>query len=488
MAVYYPTTAVPFGSMQLPDLRDPVLAGMSTVEAAGSAADQYRTLADALEKASEDLRAVMNTSQGAHEGEAAAASRHYVMRLAAVGDLGAAQSRISMDALFDGLSYYTRARDDMQALADTSHLVDPKTNGPVVTSAQQLEEMRLLAVEAARRYESNANWALQRSFQSYEPEPIAPPGAIGGGPGGGAGLGGVGGSGVTGPGGGASAAGAETGVAASESVGPGAGAGSVGIGAGAGATGGIGAQGIPPAGPAGGAGAGAAGAAGGGAPGLVGPGGVGSSAAGPGRSGSGGTGRGGAGAGGIGSGGGRGGAVGGTGGSGPGPAALRPASEDPDVGRHGGRAAGAGQGRYPGLDRAAGARPSSGWVPGTPWSSRPGADGSGAWGSGGGAGGGVGGGYAGRPGEEPHGGQGHRGGTPTAGPGATGGSPPGRGPAGAHGYGGTPMMGAGGAGQQGETHTRPSWLLEDDPEAFWFRGMPEYGPAVIGGDDDRPGY
>ncbi len=50
------------------------------------------------------------------------------------------------------------------------------------------------------------------------------------------------------------------------------------------------------------------------------------------------------------------------------------------------------------------------------------------------------------------------------------------------------MMGGGGAGNQGETHTRPSWLLEDDPEAFWFKGMPDFGPAVIGGDDDRPSY
>ena len=45
-----------------------------------------------------------------------------------------------------------------------------------------------------------------------------------------------------------------------------------------------------------------------------------------------------------------------------------------------------------------------------------------------------------------------------------------------------PMAGAG-RGQESE-HTRPSWLLEDDPQAFWFSGIPEHTPGVIGGEGD----
>ncbi len=208
MAEYYPTTAVPFDGMPLPALRDPVLAGMSTVGDVGFVADEYRSLSDILEKASEDLRAAMDASQGAHDGEAAAAARHYVMRIAAMGELGAAQACISMDSLQQGISYYARARDDMAAIprfTDDGSL--DAVRGPRIMRLE--EEHRVLAVEAAQRYESNTNWTMQRQFQPYEPEQIAPPGAIGGGTGGGGGgIGGAGGAGVTGPAGGASAAGA----------------------------------------------------------------------------------------------------------------------------------------------------------------------------------------------------------------------------------------------------------------------------------------
>ncbi len=95
------------------------------------------------------------------------------------------------------------------------------------------------------------------------------------------------------------------------------------------------------------------------------------------------------------------------------------------------------------------------------------------------------GGYAGRAGEDPHANQGNRP-SPITGPGsAAAATAAGRGPGGPGGYGGAPMMGAGGAGGQEQVHTRPWWLLEDDPEAFWFTGIPEYGPPVIGGDGDH---
>ncbi|MGE3257990.1 MAG: hypothetical protein AB7J25_30640, partial [Pseudonocardia sp.] len=55
----------------------------------------------------------------------------------------------------------------------------------------------------------------------------------------------------------------------------------------------------------------------------------------------------------------------------------------------------------------------------------------------------------------------------TAGPGS--GPPAGR--PGTTGFGGVPFAGAG-VGRDGESHARPSWLLQDDPEAVWFAGLP----------------
>jgi hypothetical protein len=40
------------------------------------------------------------------------------------------------------------------------------------------------------------------------------------------------------------------------------------------------------------------------------------------------------------------------------------------------------------------------------------------------------------------------------------------------------MTGASSRGQDTE-HTRPPWLIEDDPEAIWMSGLPPHGPAVI---------
>ncbi len=42
-----------------------------------------------------------------------------------------------------------------------------------------------------------------------------------------------------------------------------------------------------------------------------------------------------------------------------------------------------------------------------------------------------------------------------------------------------PRMAGGAAGGQGSTHTRPSWLVQDDPESIWMSGLPPHGPAVI---------
>lgn len=49
-----------------------------------------------------------------------------------------------------------------------------------------------------------------------------------------------------------------------------------------------------------------------------------------------------------------------------------------------------------------------------------------------------------------------------------------------------PFMGAGaGCGNQNGEHRRPPWLLEDDPQAFWFRGIPHHVEPVIEGEPER---
>jgi hypothetical protein len=41
------------------------------------------------------------------------------------------------------------------------------------------------------------------------------------------------------------------------------------------------------------------------------------------------------------------------------------------------------------------------------------------------------------------------------------------------------MTGATAGRSDDSTHTRPSYLLEDDPDAIWFAGMPAYVEGVI---------
>lgn len=47
------------------------------------------------------------------------------------------------------------------------------------------------------------------------------------------------------------------------------------------------------------------------------------------------------------------------------------------------------------------------------------------------------------------------------------------------------LPGGAGAGRDGE-HTRPTWLVEDDPDAIWFAGMPHHVDPVIGGGRPDP--
>lgn len=509
----YPTTAVPFPEMLLRELRDPVLSGPGAASL-GSAAESYRQLGDLLKIASEDLRVAMRRAREGHEGAAAELAEQHVNRIVAVGELGAGQAQITSGALYDGAGYYTRIRDDMAALPPIEESDDIRAANRV---QRDIDANKVIAVEAAERYERNANWALGRQFQVYEAPVVEPPGPRGAVGGGGTGVvaagfgtagfganggtvladsgaGGVGvGGGSAGGGFGGAAAGNGPGGSGGVPGGPGAvpapvvggtavggpgagGSGSNGSGSavGSGAAGSA-SPGRGGSGPGGGPGFEASGSPGAGGPGATGPG-AGSGAGGPGAGGSGGAGQGVPVAGGTGS---------GAGGAGRGrpravlPATLRPASEDPDAGRYPNPDGRGGTGSTGNTRGDPAAPPSSGWQPGQPWSSRTPADaGTGAYGGSGPLGG--------RAVDDPYAAPGNRPPGPTGSPSA--GSAPAGGPIRGTPGSGVPFFpGAAGAGRgEDSTHTRPSWLLEDDPQAFWLGNLPPHGPAVIGGTEDRP--
>lgn len=449
MAEPYAQTAVPFDRFPLAALRDPVLAGPG-IGGMGDAADRYRHLADTLQRATDDLRAAMRGAQGAHDGAAAEASRQYVERLAAVGELGAGQARIAVGALEDGASYYSRVADDMRAL-QTTDLPTPRNVAHAEAQAQAVDELRVLAVEAAQRYESNANWSAGRTFQPFDTPVLAAPGEGGGAPVAGASAVGTGAVGTGAVGSGAVGSGAGSPLLSGVGAGPvatpagGTDVGAAGLaggrtvaGSGVGAATGVGAgPGVPGAGSAaGGPGVGRSGVSG--SPGVGGPG--------AGRSGAGASGHGAARAGGVG-------AVpvdGGARGSGvSSPAAgAAPYSRPPAVpiGRSG-----------PGEPGTTG----TGWVPGTPWSGRPQPDAGTAARA-----------VPAEPPASPRPGGGTAAGPTAAAIGRTGAT-------------GMPMMPMAGVGRgQDSGHTRPAWLVEDDPQTFWFSGIPEHTAGVIGGEGD----
>lgn len=155
MANDYPSTAVPFENYALPDLHDPIVNGPGFAGVEG-AADVYVKLAETLDKAAGDLRAVMTASLSAHEGEAADAGRQHINKIATAGDVGAAQARLATLALQEQASYYFRARLDMKAAAEAA-------TGP------QDEKARVQAIDAARLYQANSNHNLSNVFQVFDP-------------------------------------------------------------------------------------------------------------------------------------------------------------------------------------------------------------------------------------------------------------------------------------------------------------------------------
>lgn len=458
MATEYPGTAVPFPQMALPDLRDPVLSGPGH-RALEDAVGSYHQFARSLSDAGGAVGALLTASRVAHEGEAAEVSQQALRTLSEPGRTGAEQSQVAARALEDQGSYVARVRADMQAAdpgptlsgrdavaaAAAIPTVAPGVAAVAVVGYVERQAAREQAAEAANRYQDNTNWNLGAGFQAFPapggPNPDASPGAAGT-PGGAPAF-------QIGPAALGTAGGAGTGV------GSGAAAGSL---------------------PGGGAGGPAAGPV----PTFPGMAGAGPGADGPGS---------GAGGAGVGRGQAGGAAIGGL---------PTSAGRGPGVATNGagtGGAAGSGTGspaRTPGIP--AGPGPVGSGVALSPQSYRPGT-------RGGDPGSGILAGLPPLPGN----------GVISPGDPATGdrrapawgsavpdgpvdratldrqapqpGGPAGR--AAGTGQAGMPFMGGVGAGQGSDReHPRPPWLVQDDPEAFWFAGLPAHSDPVITPDAD----
>ncbi len=430
MADEYPGTQLPFEHWPLKQLRDPVLDGPGS-GAVEFAAGVYTDLAEGLAKAADGLRAVLLAAQGAHEGAAAEASCQHIARLTRVGDDGAVQARLAAIALQDQAAFHTRVRTDMQALAKADDLSGRLPSVPTNVYERAEESARVAAVDAAERYQSNTNHNFSATFQSFDPPPEAKPDV-------------------------------STASPVPDAGWPGAGGGSGGAA--------IGAAGGPP----GGAGGAATSAV---VP-DVGPGArtatpIEGGAAGPGTTVPATPGR------------------GATSGAGPDRATSDRSGSRKGAGRAvtASQAAGAGGADVPsGLAadrlRAPGAPGASGWVPGEPWSSRVPPPGTGAP---------VGGGLPtrGGPPEADGARQGARSAVPpgqaTTEAGTTRSAGPPR--TASSGYGGVPLMPGAAIGRGQDTdHPRPPWLVEDDPDALWFAGLPQHTPPVISGSEDPPSH
>lgn len=456
MSEIYPGTNVPFESYALPDLHDPIVLGPGS-DSLQTTSQVYSSLAETLDKAVGDLRAVLVKSQHAQQGQAADAARQHVLKVVSAGEVGAEHARLATYALQEQAAYFARARTDMQAAADAAATpvpdLPPAGKGGVSPPNPQVgvvaEQAHTVAVEGAHLYQNNSNHNLTYIFQGFDPPQIAAP---------------------------------DVSVGAQPQA-PGWGGGSLGSGAHA----------VTPAGAAGGTGASTTGAGPGGLASVVPPsGGAGGSVTvppnvdAPSASGStllpapAGTG-------------GRSGGAATPGGSTvkPGSAIPTPSAAAPSL--PGGTPAGR---TPPSAPRVGGPLPAtrltpnptdaeagrSGWVPGQPWTSRPGTSFPGSSLPGAGSGDLAGRSAAGAP--EPKAGgvtepRSVSGRPSTPGTGEP--SPSATGSSSRTTNGHTPLMPMGGAGGRGQDteHRRPSWLVEDDPEALWMSGLPPHGPAVI---------
>ncbi|MGQ0574695.1 MAG: hypothetical protein ACT4RN_10905 [Pseudonocardia sp.] len=440
----YQPTALPVDHMALPEVRDPVLTDQKPAAFEG-AESTYRDLALGLATARDDVHHVIAAAQAAHFGAAADAAAAHLRALAAPGDEAAVAASRAADALLDQSGYTARVHREMATadpgftvpgwVAEAAHTVDPLL-GKVVrpytdADAQEYAAAEQKARDELRLYQDATNSNLGARFAPFAPPPE--PGAGGGGSA--AAAGGVGGG--SGLGGAVDALGGQGGALAP------AGAGGAGVG---------------PAGGSGGAGSSGAGSSG------AGSGGAGSSGAGSSRPGAGGVGPVGA----VPPAAGPGGRSGPHPGSVPPPGGHLPGRHLPGGHLPGGHLPG---GTVPPRTRAPGpdhARPAPGPI--RPPDARAG-----------GANGGIRSGtstYGPGPGAAPH--------HPPSRPDQQ--APAGRSP-GADAAragtqrpaGGVPFLpGAGAAGGGDDTtHQRPPWLLEDNPDAIWFAGLPAYTDPVI---------
>lgn len=429
MPGHYRTTAETFEGWEIAQIRDPIVTGPGH-SALVASIDAYRELGDRVKLAADDIQAALDIAAAAHQGAAADASRQHISALVGPGDVGWAQARLAAEAVQEQADFHVRARDDVAYLADPDffdHMLG------VLSPAQGRKDE---AAAAALLYQTNSNANLDSRFQAFEPPQG---GSVGLAPAGGQGSGG----------------GAAVPVGGSSNLGT---AGSAPVPAPGGGPGGTPSAASSPAAssPAGSLPGNPSTPGGGALPGAV-----------PGTTG-----------------------PGGTAPSGP----LRnastprtsPALTPPGVTDRTPSATAArpsppfGSSAGPGL---------AGTLPGrAPRTTAPVVDGGPRRGWGGlGSGGGS---YRGDspvPGARPAapaapgGPTGPGGGGPSAA--ASGSGASGRGAA--QGMHGMPMAGAAGAGGADGTRRRPSWLLLDDPQQFWFQGTPEHSDPVIGGEDGR---
>jgi hypothetical protein len=467
----YTQTSTPFDSMELRDIRDPVITGPGA-ESLQAAADALQNVAAKLGDLSDHMAAVERSYADAHDGDAAEQTKAYLRRLGEPGRVGALTFDAAAQALRDQAVHYSAARGALAGIEPTS------PSDRIWGGGRIGEQRRTEAAQVATAYEAGANQTLAAGFPQFTPvtvpTPDATPPALPPAPDWGAPSGAVAGLAVATGGTAPSTAGMSGAV---QQGGPG---GVAPVGAGSGADGVSGAV-VPPG--AGGVGAGGRVAATGGAGGGVGR----AVSAAPGV--------------GVPP------AQGVRGVDDAGVAARREAGQGaggrpvPDASGLGAEAAARLRGATPstrgsgeGLLRPSGPRgvearagvPRAGELsgrsadgllrPGGAETGRPGRSADGLLRPGGAETGRVGG-----VGER--GGLGGVGDRGRAGSGALAAEEAAaRGQPGGRSTSGMPFVPGAAGGRQGETKARPEWLVEDDPEGAWLADVPEYGPPVLGTD------
>ncbi|MGQ0576955.1 MAG: hypothetical protein ACT4RN_22550 [Pseudonocardia sp.] len=183
MTSYYPGTAVPFDTFpSLAAIRDPMLDGPGHPVVA-DAAYRFRVVGNLMLGASSTVRDAAIRLRAGYEGVAAEAVQVHLGRMAAIGEVGEAQSQLTHRALADQAEQVARVRREIAALPDSSIFrYDPTV--PVGLAGEQQE-----AVALATTFQANTNHNLENVFAPFEPAAAPAIGPAGADPGGGAGAG-----------------------------------------------------------------------------------------------------------------------------------------------------------------------------------------------------------------------------------------------------------------------------------------------------------